>query len=213
MKNKFKIILAVFLAASLLTFTFTGCARPDKDQQDQTELFPERDVPGVPGENMGTSPSPSPSLGTRNGNKNGNLLNDNLPNNETPQANNGRNETGLDGQTPMQQGSFDKERADKIINQLEKIDGIDEVSAVVNGNTAVVVYTPTDAGNASNETDNMIQEKVKDIDNAITKVEVSRSAGAMSKIKELTDSISKSKPVEELNNMFEDLMRTINPQS
>ena len=213
MKNKFKIILAVFLAASLLTFTFTGCARPDKDQQDQTELFPERDVPGVPGENMGTSPSPSPSLGTRNGNKNGNLLNDNLPNNETPQANNGRNETGLDGQTPMQQGSFDKERADKIINQLEKIDGIDEVSAVLNGKTDVVVYNPTDPDNTSNEIDTMIAGKVKDVDKSITKVEISHSSSAMTKIKELTDNIRQNKPMEELNDMFQQLMRTINPQS
>lgn len=202
MKNKFKVVLAVFLAVCALALTFTGCARQDSDRQDETEMLPERDVPAVPGDDTGITPSPRPRTGD------GNILDNDLGINETPRTNNGRSTNGTTPQT-----SFDKKRADKIVNQLEKLEEIDEVNAVVNGNTAVVVYTPTDAGNASNETDNMIQEKVKDIDNAITKVEVSRSAGAMSKIKELTDSISKSKPVEELNNMFEDLMRTINPQS
>ena len=142
-----------------------------------------------------------------------NDLDDDLNINETPGVNNGRNTNGLDRETPVQQTNFDKERADKITTQLEKVEGVDEVSVVVNGNTAVVVYTPTDPDKASNETDNMVVEKVKDIDNGITKVEVSRSAAAMTKIRKLIDDIGKNKPMEELNDMFEDLMRIINPQS
>ena len=211
MKNKFKVILLVFLTVCVLTFTFTGCARPDTDEQNQTETLPERDMPAVPGDDIGRTPTP------RTGNRNGNILNNDLDDdlniNETPGVNNGRNTNGLDRETPVQQTNFDKERADKITTQLEKVEGVDEVSVVVNGNTAVVVYTPTDPDKASNETDNMVVEKVKDIDNGITKVEVSRSAAAMTKIRKLIDDIGKNKPMEELNDMFEDLMRIINPQS
>jgi YhcN/YlaJ family sporulation lipoprotein len=210
MKNKFfKVSLAVFLVACTLAITFVGCAQPDKNQQNQTELFPERDVPGVPGENMGTTPRPG----------NRNLLNDSLPNNslrseeKTPQANDGRNVTGLDDQTPMQEASFDKERADKIVNQLNKIEGIDEINAIVNGNTAVVVYTLKNTKNTEDNIDSMIEEKVKNADKSITKVEISHSDSAMTKIKELTNNIRENKPVEELNNIFEQLMRTINPRS
>jgi gamma-glutamyl phosphate reductase len=58
-----------------------------------------------------------------------------------------------------------------------------------------------------------INSLIKLEDKSITKVEISHSDSAMTKIKELTNNIRENKPVEELNNIFEQLMRTINPRS
>lgn len=211
MKNKFKVILVVSLAACLLTFAFTGCTQQNAERGEQGEMFPERDVPNAPNDNIGRNSDNQNS-------RNNNLLGDNPRDmNDAPLANDQRNATGLDQQTPMkdteQQTGFDKNRTDKIITQLNKVEGISEVNAVVNDNTAIVVYTPRDTNSDLDETDNMVAEKVKDIDNKITKVKVSHSADVMTKVKELTNNIANNKPVEELNNMFEQLMRTINPQS
>lgn len=221
MKNKFKVILTVFLGIAVLAFAFVGCAQPNNEQQgqEQTEMFPERDIPGAPGENMGRT-SDEQELGNRNSLDNNLQGMDRTPQanrtpqvNRTPLSNNQRNGTGLDRQAPMQQTGFDKERADKIVNQLNKMEEIGEVNAVVNDDTAIVVYAPKNPNNASNDIDNMVAEKVRSIDNTITKVEVSHSSDVRTKVNELTDNIANDEPMEELNNMFEQLMRTINPRS
>ncbi|MDQ2086837.1 YhcN/YlaJ family sporulation lipoprotein [Herbivorax sp. ANBcel31] len=206
MKNKFKVILATFLGICTLSFAFTGCAQPgtERQEQGQNEISPERNVPG---ENIGTRPDAQRPEG-------GNLLDDDRQTpgvGVTPQPGE-RNMTGLDNQAPEQQTGFDKQRADKIVQQLDDVEGVREINAVVNGNTAIVVYSPNEAEKPSDETDNMIAEKVKDIDDTITKVEVSHSPDAMTQTEDLRNNIDRRRPAEELDDMFERLMRTINPR-
>ncbi|TYQ16227.1 UNVERIFIED_CONTAM: YhcN/YlaJ family sporulation lipoprotein [Acetivibrio alkalicellulosi] len=198
MKNKFKTILAVSLGICIVVFALTGCAQLNRDQQDPG--VPERNVPG---ENMGTRP------------EGGNLLGgdrDAPGQGVSPSPDANRNLTGIGNQTPQAQTGFDRERAERLTEQLDNVEGIREINVIVNDNTAIVVYTPNERDKDSEETDTMIVNRVKEIDNTITRVEVSSSPDIMTRADQLADGVANNRPMQELNNMFDQLLQTITPR-
>lgn len=113
------------------------------------------------------------------------------------------------GQQIQQQTGFDRTKADNLRSRLGDIDGIRQINAIVNGNTALIGYTPSGKAANANSTRQMITDRVKQLDSTITNVVVSDSADFSSRISRLVNNINNSKPMDDLNREFNQLMQNI----
>ncbi len=118
---------------------------------------------------------------------------------------------GYMGTSPQikHQTSFDSQKADNLRARLGEMDGIRQINAVVNGNTALISYGSSNKVNNANATRRMITDKVKQLDSTITNVVASDSADFSTRLKQLMDNINSSKPAEELNSEFNQLAKKI----
>ena len=107
------------------------------------------------------------------------------------------------------QTGFDSQKADNLRARLGEINGIRQINAVVNGNTALISYSSSNKTNNANATRRMITDKVKQLDKTITNVVASDSADFSTQLRRLMDNINSSKPMEELNSEFNQLAKKI----
>lgn len=190
MRRRFPIIVLtlILMAASFLGGNLLG--RNAQRQGQNGSNLQARNYIGL------SLPGASPNSGLNKGNVTGIGA--------TPGA--GLNGTG---QQIRQQVGFDRQKADNIRNRLGNIDGIRQINAVVNGNTALIGYIPSGKAANANTTRNMITDRVKQFDNTITNVIVSDSADFSSRIRRLVDNINSNKPMNDLNNEFNQLIQNI----
>ncbi|MCX7922644.1 MAG: YhcN/YlaJ family sporulation lipoprotein [Clostridia bacterium] len=141
--------------------------------------------------------APTPGTGT------GNVL---LAPSPAPNGNLGMNRLNQQLQQPVR--SFDGRRAANIRNDLNTINGLNRVNAIVNGGTALISYQPGEGMRDANAAKDTIIKRVKRIDNTITDVVVSNSPDVMGKMDQLSKDIIKNRPMDDLNNNFDKIVQT-----
>jgi spore cortex protein len=234
LKTRFSVILSVLIGAGLLTVLLAGgnILRRDTNRTARNNTTQQARNLSQIGMN-GPSPMPSPNArniaGNNNkglGNTSPNIMNigaqpspttDNIQNirkgitNNSNNINNnaGTNNVKLDN--IAQQMGYNSEKADGICNKLDNIGGIDNVNAVVCGNTALVGYDSANKNADIGATKNMICDRVKQMDNTITNVVVTDSKDLSSRIGNLAGNIKSKKSTTDLNNEFNRIMQSINP--
>lgn len=117
----------------------------------------------------------------------------------------------MNPQAQPQQMSENRQKADNIRNELKNMREIENVSVIVNGNTALVAYKPADNVGDVNATKSMISSRVKDVDKTITEVRVSESPDIMTRIDRLSRNITDNRPMNAITNEFNELFQGINP--
>ncbi len=117
--------------------------------------------------------------------------------------------------TQLQQNSLadNGRRAENIRKKLETISGIDDVSVVVTGNTALVGYRLTDRTKNAATIKNEIAKKVKETDRAIENVSVTDAANISAQLKRISEDIRNNGPIDEINASIEKIMRQLTPDS
>lgn len=131
-------------------------------------------------------------------------------NNNNANDNNFINDTSRTDDIAQPMG-FNSKKADNICSQLDKINGVDNVNAVVTGNTALVGYDAANNNSDIGTTKNMISDRVKQMDNTITNVVITDSKDISTRIGNLAGHIKGKKPSAQLNNEFNRIMQSINP--
>jgi hypothetical protein len=187
----------------LLILAFPGCTSGTVQQQGQGNMTQQKgnmmggNLQGrapISGTNSGVTPGATP------GGKTGII--------PTP----GVGILGKKNMEPLsRQLSLSLQKADNILSRLGKIDGANQINAVVKGNTCIIGYTPAVMTKNGNNTKSMIVSKVKQIDGTITNVVVSDSANISARVKKLSDSIKANKAVSEVETEFNKLLQTIKP--
>lgn len=119
--------------------------------------------------------------------------------------------TGMNitGQGLQMQSGFDSQRADNVRKQLAGVSGIGNVNAIVNGNTALIGYSPKGNQADTNAARNTITQKIKSADKTITNVVVSDSADFTARITRLANNIKSKRPVSDMNNEFNQIIQSI----
>lgn len=110
-----------------------------------------------------------------------------------------------------QQMSENRQKADNIRNELKNMREVENVSVIVNGNTALVGYKPADNAGDVNATKAVISSRVKEIDRTITEVRVSESPDIMTRMDRLSRDITDNRPMNVITNEFNQLFQGINP--
>lgn len=105
--------------------------------------------------------------------------------------------------------TFDGQKADNIRKGLGKVDGADQINTVVNGNTALIGYTPASKVRDATAVRNTITSRVRQIDSSITNVVVSDSRDISARISRLADGIKSNQPLNDLNAEFTRLVQSI----
>jgi Sporulation lipoprotein YhcN/YlaJ (Spore_YhcN_YlaJ). len=116
--------------------------------------------------------------------------------------------TGI-GQQLNQKYNFNMSKARNITNQLGNIVGLNQINTIVNGDTAIIGYSPSPNAVNANNTRNTIINRVKQMDGSIKNVIVSDSADLSNRIRTLVDKINKNHPVTDINNDFNQLMQNL----
>lgn len=204
--SKFRMMAAGLAAACFLT-TMSGCMAANRTPQGTTTpgtltpqglnqnlargVTPNTVIPGT-GSNLTTYPGTTTVIpGT------GSNLTTYPGTTTTP---------GRINLTPL---TFDIQKADHIVRNIGKVDGIRNIKAVVNGNTALVGYTPSGTMRNTLATKNAIVAKVKSLDRSITNVVVTDSADLTNKITKLSNDIKSNKVGTSLNNTFNQLVKKV----
>lgn len=215
LKRRFPIIVPVLLGIGLLAVLFLGSNMLGRNNQRLGQNGTTQQGRNLIGENMqGANPDTGPNGGNMLGGNRDAGSGNNPPDATGIGATPGPdNNMGLNrmGQQFQQQTGFNGQKADNIRSQLGNIDGVRQINTVVNGNTALVSYSPTDTTRDANATRNMITDRIKQIDNTITNVVVSNSRDISTRIDRLADNIRNNRPMNELNNEFNQLMQNIRP--
>jgi hypothetical protein len=234
LKTRFSVILSVLIGVGLLTVLLAGgnMLRRNTNRTARNNTTQQARNLSQIGMN-GPSPMPSPNarniVGNNNkglGNTSPNIMNigaqpspttDNIQNirkgiiNNANNINNnaGTNNVKLDN--IAQQTGYNSEKADSICNKLDNVGGIDNVNAVVCGNTALVGYDSANKNADIGATKSLICDRVKQMDNTITNVVVTDSKDLSSRIGNLAGNIKSKKSTTDLNNEFNRIMQSINP--
>lgn len=104
-----------------------------------------------------------------------------------------------------------RQKAENITRGLKNMPGVDEVDAVVVGNTCLVGYKPSKTSKNANTIRNMIIDKVKGMDATIDTVVVNESEDTMKNIKKLSKDIIDNKPANEINAEFQKIIQKLKP--
>ncbi|MCX7749052.1 MAG: YhcN/YlaJ family sporulation lipoprotein [Clostridia bacterium] len=205
MKRRFPIIIPIFVGIGLLAFLFFSSNMFGRNNQRPGQYGTTQQGRNLIGENMqGTNPNTGikgDNLGTELGN----------PPNEanletTPGPSNNAGFTKVDHPR-----GFDVKKAENIRNQLGNIEGVRQINTVVNGDTVLIGYSPTDTTRDTNAARNAITDRVKQFDKSIKSVIVSDSTDISSRIGGLEDKIKNNRITNDLNLEFNQLMRSIRP--
>ena len=117
--------------------------------------------------------------------------------------------TTTPGMINTQPLAFDVKKADNIVKNMGNIDGSRDIRAIVNGNTALVSYTPSGTMRNTLATKSAIVKKVKSIDRTITNVVVTESADIIGRMNRLSNDIKSNKVGSSLNNIFNQLVQKV----
>jgi hypothetical protein len=190
--SKFRMMAAGLAVACCLT-TMSGCVATNRTPQGTT-------TPGTI-TRQGTNLSQQLTRGTNpNSMMPGTGLN-NLTTN--PGA------TTVPGRVIVQPLAFNVQKADYIVKNMGKIDGARDTKAIVNGNTALVSYTPSGTMRNTLATKSAIVKKVKSLDRTVTNVIVTESVDIRSGMAKLMNDIKSNKVGSSLNNTFNQLVQKV----
>ncbi|KNY29360.1 YhcN/YlaJ family sporulation lipoprotein [Pseudobacteroides cellulosolvens] len=241
MKRRFPVILSILLGVGLLGVLLAGgsilgrntnrIARNNTTQQGRnitgTDMNGPSPIPGPDARNIiqnnqkvgignnspyivniGRTPSPN------NTNNINNNINNNNNNNNNNNVNNIDNTNGINNLRLNREGEqlgYNAQKADNICKQVDNLNGIDKVNAVVAGNTALIGYDSAKKNDDIASTKNLISTKVKQLDNTITNVVITDSKDINSRIGNLAGHIKNKKPLSQLNSEFNQIMQSLNP--
>jgi YhcN/YlaJ family sporulation lipoprotein len=116
-----------------------------------------------------------------------------------------------DMQLPANNNKDNTQRAVEIKNRLAAMGELNKVNVFVIGNAALVGYSPSSPSSDIGAVKNMIINKVKETDRGITNVTVSESADVMSRINSLTNDMTNKRPMTEITNDFNNIIKSIAP--
>jgi spore cortex protein len=221
MKLKFCKPACFALSATLLAFVLSAC------NPGQTPNPPDANNGG---RNIGFDmPNSSPNANNMNNPFRNNLNPDNMDaNNANPNMNannmnpgnmntdnmNANNTNQITTQNPLampQNASDMRQKSTNISNQLNNMAEVDNANTIVTGNTCFVAYSPANGTNDVNATKDMIINKVKQIDPAITNVVVSESMDAMNQVNRLLSDMANNKPMDQINQEVTQLIQKATP--
>ena len=211
MKTTLKSTAAILVSFSVVLFSFSGCAGRNVQRPDQNNTGQGRNIIG---ENMqGTDPNAGPQGGNMfGGNRDagsGNNPPDNTGIGTTPQ--------GIQPGTPPGAEPLDRQitdgrlKSDNIKRQLSAIPGCRNPNVIVIGNTALVGYAASGTVKDTGALRSKVTDTVRQADRTITNVVVSDSAEVVRNINQLSSDIAGNKPVNDIGNRFNQLIRSINP--
>lgn len=112
--------------------------------------------------------------------------------------------------TPMSQNA-DPQKAKAIESQLQKMPQVNNANCVVNGDTAVVGYTPSGNGKDVNATKNAIIDQVKKLYPDVKNVSVSEDVNIINQIRRMADDITNNRTLDQVGRDIQDLAKRINP--
>lgn len=105
--------------------------------------------------------------------------------------------------------AFDNQRAQRIVSGLGNVGGVKNARAIVNGNIALISYTPSGASGNMTATKDAITKKVKSLDGSVKNVVVSESSDIAGRMQRLSNDITGNKPADDLNNTFNQLVKMV----
>jgi len=166
------------------------------------------------GKNLGLQ-TPAPNADPNNvGRKMSNEIGRNM-NNDMSRIMDGNNPAGnqtTTAPTAAPQGNSNTEQKSmNIKNQLQSMREIENVNTLVSGNTCIVSYNPSKASKDANATKQMVIDKVKQVDPAITNVVVSESMDVGNDINRIMNDITSGKPANEVNQEIMQLINRVAP--
>lgn len=187
MSKRFQIMAAGLAAACFLT-SMSGCAAANRTPQGTT--------PNGTITRQGTNLSQELTRGAMPGTG----LNNLMTNQGTTTSPGGINMLPL---------RFDTQKADNIMKNLGSVSGCKNPKAVVNGNTALVSYTPSGTAGNTPATKNAIMKKVKSLDRNIANVVVTESPDITGRMNQLMNDIKSNRAGANLNNTFNQLVQKV----
>lgn len=183
MKNRFPFIFTALLTAFILA-SLTACNLVGQNVQPQNP-------------NPGTSPKVGNLIGENNGSK----LGDKGP--------------GINPQSErskmLQTAGFDMQRANNIAARIGSIQGVGSLNVIVNGNTALVGYSPSGTPGDANAAKVAIANRIRQVDKSITNIMVTDSANAVGKINQLSNDIKSGRGGADLNSRFNQIIQGLKP--
>lgn len=207
MRSRLFTFIALIVALCVCIIPLTGCA-PSGNGNNPYGTQQGQRAPGGPNKDMNPNGGPTgvgirDNTNTRLGlNAPDNARLDSTPGTPVPSP-------GLNRTDTAQPTRFDRQRAEKISNQLRAMRSIRDVNVVVNGNRAVVGYTPLNDNADTNSMNNKITNAVKKVDRTITQVTVSDTPDITRMINQLSNDITNNRPGNELQDSFTKLMQSI----
>ncbi|MCX7923082.1 MAG: YhcN/YlaJ family sporulation lipoprotein [Clostridia bacterium] len=215
MRRRFPVVFLLILGIGLLSILFLNNNNINRNAQRLGQNGTTQNGRNLAGENIqGVNPGTDPNGGNMLGGNRDSGSGINPPDagniNATPNPGN-NNGTNRDGQQIQNQMGFEGQKAGNIRDRIGNIDGASRINAVVNGNTALVGYTPTNNAKDANSIRNDITNRIKQIDNSITNVLVSDRNDISSGIERLANNIRNNGAAQELNNDFNKLVQSIRP--
>lgn len=193
MKKSFSQIIVIFVIASLCVVGMIGCA-------GQQGVDPQAQQPGAQqpgGEQLRAPGTEGQFMGRDN---RGDILDNNQNMNRT---------TPRLGQTGVVDN---RQKTDNINNQLMRMNEIDDVSTVCSRDTAIIAYNPSNVAGDKDALDNMIVNRVRNMDPTLRNVVVTRSTDMKQRVEQLAnDMVRNNRPANEIENEVRQLIQQINP--
>lgn len=235
MKSKFLSTTAAVAVFCLFSVSLSACNVPGRTARQQNQYnvtgqnrnLTDGNVqngnpnvgPGGVSYNAGTDPrlnnniATDPRLDNRttNDQRLGSTPRNNLNGNMDSRVNPGATQLNQYRTQPPQ--AFDTQKAINIENSLNNMAGVRNARVVVNGNTAIVSYTPVNTATNVNATKSAIVNRVKQVDRSITNCAVSDSPDIGTRVNQLSRDINNTnntRPGQELTDSFNKLMNNIN---
>lgn len=227
MKRNLHSFMALIVSFCILILPLTGCSTAGR----YTQRNPNQGTQGntlkgrnIIGENMqGVDPNAGPKSGTLGNNTDGASGNNPTDVGTNPGTgtrfgirtspgtgiNPGANRINRNITQPV---VFDKQKADNIKSQLVKTPGLQNVSVIVSGNTALIGYSSTGTVKDKETKKNTVTTKVKQIDKSITNVLVGDSSEIAAQISNLSTDITSNKAGNDLGNRFNRLVQSLRPR-
>lgn len=104
-------------------------------------------------------------------------------------------------------------RADNIVKEVVKIQGVRSATAVISENTAIVGVTLTndETGQVTRETEDRIKEVVKETDRDIDRVAVTADPDLFTRVENIARESGRGRPLSGLGREIEEIFRRITP--
>lgn len=176
---------------------------------------------------VGCSPAKRPIPEDRN----------NLPLKQAPLPNTVPNQQGIDNTTKRNSNSINQQttprttetvprdsvdditnqdlttRANNIVDEVVKIQGIESATAIISENTAIVGVTMENnkEGNVTREIEERVKEIVKETDGKIDRVAVTADPDLFTRVENIAKDSGKGRPLSGLGREIEEIFRRITP--
>ena len=114
----------------------------------------------------------------------------------------------------IKQRSGMEERADQIANDVAKQKEIESATCVITGNTALVgvQFDKQYQGELTDKIKEQVDKRVRNQDNAITRVVVTADPDLVTRIEDMFKSTKDGKPISGLTNEINEIINRVNPR-